>query len=120
MTWEPRRAALPRPSIPTSSDPVLPRQGPRAARFRQPFDHLAAIKRRRLSLACLSEQEITTTGKHEELIVNQVSCECGYSVRDDDEDRVVEATMRHVSSAHPELVTTVTPDVVRGWIELVP
>jgi predicted small metal-binding protein len=51
---------------------------------------------------------------------NQVSCECGYSVRDADEQRVVEQTLQHVRSDHPDLVATVTPDVVRGWIELVP
>ena len=64
----------------------------------------------------LGSGKVTTSGTHEELIVNQVSCECGYSVRDIDEDRVVESTMQHVSSAHPDLVDTVTPDVVRGWI----
>jgi predicted small metal-binding protein len=53
-------------------------------------------------------------------MVNQVSCECGYSVRDADEQRVVDKTMQHVESSHPDLVGTVTPDVVRGWIELVP
>jgi predicted small metal-binding protein len=53
-------------------------------------------------------------------MVKQVSCECGYSVRDADEQRVVEQTLQHVATAHPDLVDTVTPDVVRGWVELVP
>jgi predicted small metal-binding protein len=53
-------------------------------------------------------------------MVNQVSCECGYSVRDPDEERVVEETLQHVRSSHPDLVGSVTPEVVRGWIELVP
>lgn len=52
--------------------------------------------------------------------MNQVSCECGYHVRDDDEDRVVDLVLQHVSSAHPELVEAVTPAVVRSWIEIVP
>lgn len=52
--------------------------------------------------------------------MNQVSCECGYSVRDEDEDRVVQTVLGHVSSDHPELVDSVTPQVVRGWIEVVP
>lgn len=52
--------------------------------------------------------------------MNQVLCECGFSVRDEDEDRVVEMVLQHVSSTHPELVGNVTPAVVRGWIELVP
>jgi hypothetical protein len=58
--------------------------------------------------------------EQEETMVNQVSCECGYSVRDADEGRVIELTLQHVNSAHPDLIETVTPDVVRGWIELVP
>ena len=52
--------------------------------------------------------------------MNQVSCECGFSARDKDEDRLVEAVLQHVSSNHPELRESVTPDVVRSWIEVVP
>jgi predicted small metal-binding protein len=52
--------------------------------------------------------------------MNQVNCECGFSARDNNEDRVVDMTLQHVASAHPDLVGTVTPDVVRGWIEPVP
>jgi predicted small metal-binding protein len=50
----------------------------------------------------------------------QVNCECGYVVRDDSEERVVSETLQHVTNDHPELVDHVTPEVVRGWIELVP
>ena len=50
----------------------------------------------------------------------QVNCECGYAARDDDEDRLVKSVLEHVTASHPELVDQVTPDVVRGWIELVP
>jgi hypothetical protein len=52
--------------------------------------------------------------------VNQVDCECGFRARDDDEDRVVELVLEHVSSSHPELAETVTPLVIRRWIEHVP
>jgi predicted small metal-binding protein len=52
--------------------------------------------------------------------MNQVNCECGFSVRDGDEDRVVEVVLQHVARTHPELAESVTPAVVRGWIELVP
>jgi hypothetical protein len=61
-----------------------------------------------------------TSSEGEGTVVNQVSCECGFSVRDRDERQVVELTLMHVASAHPDLVETVTADVVRGWIELVP
>ncbi len=50
----------------------------------------------------------------------QVNCECGYLVRDDNEERVVSDVLQHVKTDHPELVEHVTPDVVKGWIELVP
>ncbi|TWF75364.1 uncharacterized protein DUF1059 [Pseudonocardia hierapolitana] len=52
--------------------------------------------------------------------MNQVNCECGFSVRNEDEDRVVEVVLQHVASTHPELAENVTPAVVRGWIELMP
>jgi predicted small metal-binding protein len=52
--------------------------------------------------------------------MNQVSCECGYSVRDNNEDRLVELVLVHVQSTHPELTETITPDIVRSWIEIVP
>jgi predicted small metal-binding protein len=52
--------------------------------------------------------------------MNQVNCECGFSVRDEDEDRVVEVVLQHVASTHPELAESVTPAVARGWIERVP
>jgi predicted small metal-binding protein len=60
------------------------------------------------------------TSAKERADVNQVSCECGFSARDTDEQQVVELTLQHVASAHPDLVETVTPEVVRGWVELVP
>lgn len=49
----------------------------------------------------------------------QVSCECGYQAREDNEDILVKAVLGHVSDCHPDLVDQVTPEVVRGWIELV-
>jgi len=52
--------------------------------------------------------------------MNQVNCECGFSARDEDEDRLVQGVLQHVASTHPELVENVTPSVVRGWIEVVP
>ena len=51
---------------------------------------------------------------------NQVSCECGYVVTDESEDRTVDTVLAHVRSDHPDLVDQVSPDVVRGWIEVVP
>ncbi|NMH96639.1 DUF1059 domain-containing protein [Pseudonocardia acidicola] len=50
----------------------------------------------------------------------QVTCECGYQAREKDEQTLVRTVQRHVSDSHPELVDQVTPDVIRGWIELVP
>jgi predicted small metal-binding protein len=53
-------------------------------------------------------------------MINQVSCECGHVIHDSDEDRIVEKVQEHVAAAHPELREQVTPEVIRGWIELVP
>ena len=53
-------------------------------------------------------------------MLHQVSCECGYQAREDDEAAVIRTVQQHVRDSHPELVDQVTPDVIRGWIELVP
>jgi predicted small metal-binding protein len=54
------------------------------------------------------------------MTMNQVTCECGYEARGTAEGPVVDQVLAHVRQDHPDLVGQVTPDVVRGWIELVP
>ena len=49
----------------------------------------------------------------------QVTCECGYVVRAEDDDAVVAGIRDHMRSDHPELVDRVSDDDIRGWIELV-
>jgi hypothetical protein len=51
--------------------------------------------------------------------MNQVSCECGYSARSESEDQIVSTVLEHVAVDHPDLAPSVTPEVVRGWIEVV-
>jgi len=53
-------------------------------------------------------------------VVNQVTCECGFQTRDAEEGPVVTAVLDHVRADHPDLEGAVTPEVVRGWIEVVP
>ncbi|GAA1387987.1 hypothetical protein GCM10009613_24680 [Pseudonocardia kongjuensis] len=53
-------------------------------------------------------------------MLHQVSCECGYEVRDGDEQVLVRRVQQHVRENHPELADQVTPEVIRGWVELVP
>jgi predicted small metal-binding protein len=52
--------------------------------------------------------------------MDQVTCECGYEARGAGERQVIDQGLAHVRQDHPDLVGQVTPDVVRGWIELVP
>ena len=52
--------------------------------------------------------------------MNQVTCECGFATRAPQEDQVVSDVLTHVRADHPDLAGQVTPDVVRGWIEVVP
>ncbi|HWN28169.1 MAG TPA: DUF1059 domain-containing protein [Actinomycetospora sp.] len=52
--------------------------------------------------------------------MNQVTCECGFEAKGAAEGQVVDDVLAHVRSDHPDLAGQVTPDVVRGWIELVP
>lgn len=53
-------------------------------------------------------------------MASQVICECGYVMRDDDEDRVVTLVREHISADHPELLDMATPETIRTWIEVIP
>jgi hypothetical protein len=53
-------------------------------------------------------------------MASQVTCECSYIARGDTDDQVVALIRQHLSTDHPELLETVTEDVIRGWVEIVP
>jgi predicted small metal-binding protein len=55
-------------------------------------------------------------------MANQVTCECGYVIRDDDddEDRVVALVRDHIRADHPALLDMATPEMIRSWIEITP
>jgi predicted small metal-binding protein len=53
-------------------------------------------------------------------MANQVTCECGYVMRDDDEDRVVAMVREHIRRDHPALLGSATPEMIRTWIEITP
>jgi predicted small metal-binding protein len=53
-------------------------------------------------------------------MANQVTCECGYVIRDDDEDRVVALVRDHIRADHPALLDMATPAMIRTWIEITP
>ncbi len=53
-------------------------------------------------------------------MANQVTCECGYVIRDDDEDRVVVLVRDHIRADHPALLDMATPEMIRSWIEITP
>lgn len=53
-------------------------------------------------------------------MASQVTCECGYVMRDDDEGRVVALVRDHIRADHPELLDMATPEVIRTWIEITP
>lgn len=50
-------------------------------------------------------------------MTKQITCECGYVVRDDSDDEVVEQIREHMRSDHPELLDKVGRDDLLGWIE---
>jgi predicted small metal-binding protein len=51
-------------------------------------------------------------------MANQVTCECGYIIRDDDEERVVALVRDHIRTDHPTLLDMATPEMIRNWIEI--
>jgi predicted small metal-binding protein len=53
-------------------------------------------------------------------MASQVTCECGYVMRDDDEDRLVALVREHISTDHPALLDMATPEAIRTWIEITP
>jgi predicted small metal-binding protein len=53
-------------------------------------------------------------------VASQVICECGYVMRDDDEDRVVALVRDHIRTDHPEMLHMATPEMIRTWIEITP
>jgi predicted small metal-binding protein len=53
-------------------------------------------------------------------MASQVVCECSYVARADTDDGVVALIRAHLRTDHPQLLDTVTEDVIRGWIEIVP
>jgi predicted small metal-binding protein len=55
----------------------------------------------------------------ESSLARQIKCECGYVARAETDDEVIELTLRHVRSDHPELVETETREELAGWIEVV-
>jgi predicted small metal-binding protein len=88
---------------------------------RQRGDTLAATGRGTLPIATVSTGGQTARPcPQESAMLHQVSCECGYQARENDEAAVVRTVQQHVRDNHPDLVEQVTPDVIRGWIELVP
>jgi|SRR5215831_1446861 len=53
-------------------------------------------------------------------MASQVICECGYVMRDDDEDRVVALVRDHIRTDHPALLDMATPETIRTWIQITP
>jgi predicted small metal-binding protein len=51
-------------------------------------------------------------------MANLVTCECGYVIRGDDEDRVVALVRDHISTDHPAMLDIATPEMIRTWIEM--
>jgi predicted small metal-binding protein len=50
----------------------------------------------------------------------QVTCECGYVMQEDDEDRLVALVRDHISTDHPDLLDMATSEMIRNWIEITP
>jgi predicted small metal-binding protein len=52
-------------------------------------------------------------------MARQIVCECGYVVRGDTEDEVVDLTVDHLRSDHPRMAGEVTRDDIVALIEVV-
>jgi predicted small metal-binding protein len=52
-------------------------------------------------------------------MARQITCECGQIVRGETEHELVERTLEHLRSDHPQLAETVTHDEIVALIEIV-
>jgi predicted small metal-binding protein len=52
-------------------------------------------------------------------MARQITCECGYIVRGETEDEVVDLTMDHLRSDHPPLADQLSRDEIVALIEVV-
>ena len=52
-------------------------------------------------------------------MARQITCECGQIVRGESEDELVELTLQHLRSDHPQLADRVTRDEIVALIEVV-
>ena len=52
-------------------------------------------------------------------MARQITCECGQIVRGETEAEVVDLTLEHLRSDHPQLVGQVTRDEIVALIEVV-
>jgi predicted small metal-binding protein len=50
-------------------------------------------------------------------MAKQISCECGYVIRGDDDEQVVAQAEAHIAQDHPDLVGKVTRDDLVSWVE---
>jgi predicted small metal-binding protein len=50
-------------------------------------------------------------------MTKQITCECGFVARAENDDQVVEQIRAHMRSDHPELLEKVSDKDLRGWIE---
>ena len=50
-------------------------------------------------------------------MAKQITCECGYVIRGNDEREVMQGTRDHMRADQPELLDKVSDDDLRGWIE---
>ena len=52
-------------------------------------------------------------------MARQITCECGQIVRAETEDEVVDLTLEHLRSDHPQLADRITRDEIVALIEIV-
>jgi predicted small metal-binding protein len=52
-------------------------------------------------------------------MARQITCECGHIVRGETEDEVVDRTLDHLRSDHPQLADRITRDEIVVLIEVV-
>ena len=46
-----------------------------------------------------------------------IRCECGFVARGDNDDQVVGMIRGHISTDHPALLETVSPEELASWIQ---
>src|SRR3954454_2602013 len=81
--------------------------------------HIGVVQRRSNLCANIRERPEPDNRPRYQPMARQITCECGQIVRGETEDELVDLTLEHLRSDHPQLADQITRDEIVALIEVV-